>query len=130
MEAENQPGSIKQWFKRAITLDRNWRESRREEERLRGKKETNGALVPRSNQQGALGQLLPWSQIWPRRQEIPQQQVPTGPTPMEGVERTNAAMVRSQQQGAGFSPRNPYTMNVDRRENRNCYTCGGFGHLA
>jgi len=32
IEAENQPGSIKQWFKRAITLDRNWRESRREEE--------------------------------------------------------------------------------------------------
>ena len=63
MEAENQPGSIKQWFKRAIALDRNWRESRREEERLRGKKETNGAPVPRSNQQGALGQLLSWSQI-------------------------------------------------------------------
>jgi len=21
-------------------------------------------------------------------------------------------------------------MDVDRRENRNCYTCGGFGHLA
>ena len=38
MEAENQPGSIEQWFKRAIILDRNWRESRREEERLKGKK--------------------------------------------------------------------------------------------
>ena len=59
MEAENQPSSIKQWFKRAIILDRNWRESRREEERLRGRKETNGALAPRSNQQGALGQALP-----------------------------------------------------------------------
>jgi len=34
MEAENQPYSIEQWFKRAIALDRNWRESRREEERL------------------------------------------------------------------------------------------------
>ena len=21
-------------------------------------------------------------------------------------------------------------MDVDRRENRNCYNCGGFGHLA
>jgi len=21
-------------------------------------------------------------------------------------------------------------MDVDRRENRNCYVCGGFGHLA
>jgi len=36
MEAENQPGSIEQWFKRAITLNHNWRESRREEKRLRG----------------------------------------------------------------------------------------------
>jgi len=28
MEAENQPGSIEQWYRRAIALDRNWRESR------------------------------------------------------------------------------------------------------
>ena len=61
---------------------------------------------------------------------MPQQQVPTGSALMEGVERTNAAMARPQQQGAGFSPRNPYTMDVDRRKNRNCYICGGFGHLA
>jgi len=39
MKAENQPGSIEQWFRRATALNRNWRESRREEERLRGKKE-------------------------------------------------------------------------------------------
>ena len=51
MEAENQSGSIEQWFKRTIALDRNWRESRKEEERLRGKKETNRALALRSNQQ-------------------------------------------------------------------------------
>ena len=45
MEAENQPGSIEQWFRRAMALNRNWRESRREEERLRGKKEQGeGAL--------------------------------------------------------------------------------------
>ena len=67
MEAKNQPGSIKQWFKRAITLDYNWRESRKEEERLRERKETNGALASRSNQQGTFGQLLPQPQIWPRR---------------------------------------------------------------
>ena len=42
MEAKNQPATIEHWFKRAITLDCNWRESRRKEERLRGKKETNG----------------------------------------------------------------------------------------
>jgi len=48
---------------------------------------------------------------------------------MEGIERTNTAMATSQQR-AEFPQRNPYAMDVDRRENRNCYTCGGFGHLA
>ena len=45
IEAENQPSSIKQWCKRAIALDRNWRESRREEERLKGKKEQNRSVL-------------------------------------------------------------------------------------
>ena len=35
MEAENQPGSIEQWFRRAMTLDRNWRKSKREKKRLK-----------------------------------------------------------------------------------------------
>jgi len=48
---------------------------------------------------------------------------------MEEVERTNMAMATSQQR-AGFPQRNLYTMDVDRRENRNCYACRGFGHLA
>ena len=39
MEAENQLGSIEQWYKKAIALNRNWRESKRKEKRLRGKKE-------------------------------------------------------------------------------------------
>ena len=26
--------------------------------------------------------------------------------------------------------RNSYTMDVDRRENKNCYNCGGFRYLA
>jgi len=42
MEAENQPSSIEQWFRRATALDRNWRESKREEKRLRGRKEQEG----------------------------------------------------------------------------------------
>ena len=42
MEAENLPASIKQWYRRAMALDRNWRESRREEEWLKGKKEQGG----------------------------------------------------------------------------------------
>ena len=51
IEAENQLATMEQWFKRAITLDRNWRESKREEERLRRKKESNGASAPRLNNQ-------------------------------------------------------------------------------
>jgi len=39
IETENPPASIEQWYRRATALDRNWRESRREEERLQGKKE-------------------------------------------------------------------------------------------
>jgi len=35
MEEEYQPSSIEQWQEWAIVLDKNWRESRREEERLR-----------------------------------------------------------------------------------------------
>ena len=42
METENQPASIEQWYKRAIALNRNWRESKQEEKRLRGKKEMGG----------------------------------------------------------------------------------------
>jgi len=53
-----------------------------------------------------------------------------GPAPMEGVERTNVAMTRPHQQGAGFPQRNLYAMDVDKRENRNYYACGRFGHLA
>jgi len=48
---------------------------------------------------------------------------------MEGVKRTNMVMMNPQQR-IGFPPRNPYAINVNRRENRNCYTCGGFGYLA
>ena len=57
------------------------------------------------------------------------QQVTTGPAPMEGIERTNAVVVRGQGQSAGIPPRwDPFAMEVDR--GRNCYTCGGFGHMA
>ena len=49
MEAENPPTSIKQWYRRATALDRNWRESRREEERMREKKEIIGG-APKQEQ--------------------------------------------------------------------------------
>jgi len=56
MEAENQPSSMKQWYRRAIALDKNWRKSRKKEERLREKKKT---LAPRLNQQEAQRQIMP-----------------------------------------------------------------------
>jgi len=66
--------------------------------------------------------------MWQRRQPLPQQ-VTTGPAPIEGVERTNAVVIRGQGQGVGIPPRwDPFAMEVDR--GRNCYTCGGFGHMA
>ena len=40
MESEHPPVSIEQWYKRVMALDRNWRKSRREKERIQGKKET------------------------------------------------------------------------------------------
>ena len=51
-----------------------------------------------------------------------------GPASIEEMERINIVMSRSQ--GAEFPLRNPYTMNMDRSWNRNCYTCRGFGYLA
>ena len=108
-----------------MALDRNWRESRREEERLRGKKEAMGS-APKQEQRQNLSRPL----VWQRRQQLPQQAT-TGPAPMEGVERTNAVVVRGQGagQGAGVPPRrDPFAMEVDR--GRNCYACGGFGHMA
>jgi len=42
MEVENPPAFIEQWYRRATALDKNWRESRRKEKRLRGKKDRGG----------------------------------------------------------------------------------------
>jgi len=125
MEAENPPASIEQWYRRTTALDRNWRESRREEERLR-KKEVEGG-GPKQERQSLSRPL-----VWQRRQPLPQQ-VTTGPAPMEGVERTNAVVVRGLGQGVGQSMGAPprrdlFAIEVDR--GRNCYACGGFGHMA
>ena len=51
-----------------------------------------------------------------------------GPALIEGVKRTNVVVVRGQGQGAGVPPRrDPFAMDIDR--GRNCYACGGFGHM-
>ena len=53
----------------------------------------------------------------------------TGPTPIEGIEKMNAVVVRGSGQGTGVLPRwDPFAMEVNR--GRNCYACGGFGHMA
>ena len=55
------------------------------------------------------------------------QQATMGPAPMEGIERTNAVVVRGQ--GGGIPPRrDSYAREIDR--GRNCFACGGFGHMA
>jgi len=59
---------------------------------------------------------------------MPPQQVTTGHAPMERVERTNVVVMRGQGQRIGAPRRDFYAMEVDR--GRNCYTCGGFGHMA
>ena len=53
MEAENPPASIEQWYKRTMALDRNWRESRKETERLR-KKEVGGEAPKQEQRQSLL----------------------------------------------------------------------------
>jgi len=55
-----------------IVLDRNWRKSRREEERLRRQRD-NRVLAPRLNNEEAQQQQLPQPQTWLRRQKVPQQ---------------------------------------------------------
>jgi len=50
---------------------------------------------------------------------------------MEEIKRTNAVVIRGQEQGQGVRiplRRDSYAMEVDRE--RNCYACGGFGHMA
>ena len=51
MEVENPPTFIENWYRRATALDRNWRESRKEEERLREKKETMGGALKQEQRQ-------------------------------------------------------------------------------
>ena len=119
IEAENPPSSIEQWYRRAMALDRNWRESRREEERLRKKEVGGGQKQER--------QSLPQPLVWQKRQPLPQQAT-TELAPIEGVERTNVVVVRGSGQGAGIPPRRDlFAMEIDRSQN--CYACGGFGHM-
>jgi len=51
MEAENPLFSMEQWYRRVTALDRNWRESRREEERLKRKKKVAGGALKQEQKQ-------------------------------------------------------------------------------
>ena len=103
MKIERPSRSIKQQYERAMNLDRHWSKSKREEERLKRRKETG---APRTNTLAtasrAQEQQLLQPQVQPKRQEF-QQQAPTGPVSMEGVERTNIVIV-SPNQWTGFMP--------------------------
>ena len=48
IEAEHLPRSIEQWYERMINLNKHWRKSRKEEERLRRRKEIE-TQMPRVN---------------------------------------------------------------------------------
>jgi len=65
--------------------------------------------------------------VWQRRQ-TPPQQATIGPVPVEGVERTNAVVVRGLGQDIGAPRRDPYAIEVKWR--RNCYACRRFEHMA
>jgi len=65
MEAERPPTSIKQWYECTTNLNRHWRESKREKEQLRGRREQE-VMAPKQQQQQA-----PQPQVWKRRQEMP-----------------------------------------------------------
>ena len=58
MEAERPPTNIDQWYKHATNLNRYWRESRKEEERLRGRQEQK-PQAPRQNNRGVQWQQIP-----------------------------------------------------------------------
>ena len=59
---------------------------------------------------------------------MPPQQTTTGPTPIERIERMNTVVVREQRQEMRTLRRDSYMMEMD--SGRNCYTCGGFEHMA
>ena len=73
MESKHPPRSIEQWYRRATNLNRHWRESRKEEKRLRKRRETE-SLAPRLNRPANASRIqqqqLLQPQVWLRKQEI------------------------------------------------------------
>ena len=78
---------------------------------MRGQRD-NGVPAPRLNSAEAPRQQIPWPQFWPRRKEMPQQQVLTGFAPIEEVKRINLVIVCPNQR-AVFVQYNLYAMDMD-----------------
>jgi len=113
-EAEELPSTIGEWQERAVRLDRNQRQSRAEE-RMLGR----NAARPRGNAQPREG--FGGGSYGGRRRQI---------TWRTGVPHTRGNMFRG---GNQMGPqRDPNTIDVDRgrEEDRMCYHCGKFGHMA
>ena len=106
-EAEEPPSTIGEWQERAVRLDRNQRQSRAEERMLgRNAARPGGNAQPRGGSYGGRG-----GQIMQRWGE-------------------NGGGYRGRYQ---IGPRrDPNAMDVDRGigEDRKCYHCGKFGHMA
>ena len=47
METERPPTSIEQWYEHATNLNKHWRESKREEKRIKNKREQRMTLIPK-----------------------------------------------------------------------------------
>ena len=92
IETKQQPTSIGQQYNRAVVLDRNQRESKREKKRLREQQEQK-LQVPEANITETPRQVIAWPQVRPRKQKVLQQQALARSAPMEGVEKTNAVII-------------------------------------
>ena len=55
--------------------------------------------------------------------------MPIEPVSIEEIKKMNVVMICLQQQRIGLAQHNPYTIDVDKRKNHNCYNCEGFGYL-
>ena len=115
MKIEQQPTLIKQQYNRVVVLDRNWRESKREEERLRRQQEQRPQVL-RANITQVLRQVIIWPQVWPRKQKVFQQQALARSTPMEGVKRTNAAIIHLKPANRIYTSTRPIYHECGQRE--------------
>jgi len=120
-EAEEPPTTIGEWQERAVRLDRNQRQSRVEERMLgRNTARPGGNAQPRGSfgggsYGGRRGQITWWAGV-----------------PQTGGNRGGAGNTFNRGGYQTGPRRDPNAMDVDRErgEDRTCYHCGKFGHMA